>query len=189
MPFLQSDHCCLSFSRGLQSLQTRCCLSNSFADRGDPAGGTPSWPFASTLTRSPVTATPEMLPIKQVLLTSSPADVCADANNVTGGGNIVAGQATQRRVVATGGAVLKRSNADARVQTGAADSKRATTDRRVSILINVAGKRTETDGGIVEASSVTKERPNTIGGVSNAEGVVRERRITGSCVVAAFCVV
>ncbi len=50
----------------------RCCLSNSFADRGDPVGATPSWPFAATTTGTPVTATPEMLPIKQVLLTFAP---------------------------------------------------------------------------------------------------------------------
>src|SRR5436190_1454122 len=50
----------------------RCCLSNSFADRGDSAGATPSWPFAATTTGTPVTATPEMLPIKQLLLTFEP---------------------------------------------------------------------------------------------------------------------
>jgi len=54
------------------SSTTRCCFSSWFAERGEPAGATPSWPFASTTTRSPVTATPAMLSMKQLSLILAP---------------------------------------------------------------------------------------------------------------------
>ena len=109
----------------------------------------PRWPVLSMITVAP----PGTVPTENLADIAGVVDVRAQrtyADNVTGCGDVAAGESTQCDVAAAGGVEIERINTDGRVEAAGTVAKehKITADGRVARAGGIESERTSTDGRV-----------------------------------------
>src|SRR6266487_671987 len=188
--FLQSDHCRLSFSCGLQFLHNALLFEQLVCRQRRLRGGNAKLAVCSYDNRDTGDWYTRDIADKAAIVHVRAHRAYGD--NVIGGGDATAGSKSQRRVITGGGDANASSRSDGRVpreigREGDTVLERAKTDGRVEVAINVSLQRPTANcrvivRGAVSARVIEKERFIADGRVARGVGIVKKRAVTDGVV-------
>src|SRR5437773_794462 len=162
--FLQSDHCRLSFSCGLQFLHNALLFEQLVCRQRRLRGGNAKLAVCSYDNRDTGDCYTRDVADKASVAHVRTVDVRADTDDVISRGNAVSRAKAQSRVGVSGGVARERCNTVGRVVVaGAVEKERSLTVSRVGYAGGVAKERGSTGGRVVAAGGVNAERFVTSG--------------------------
>src|SRR6266403_3025976 len=186
LPFLQSDHCRLSFSCGLQFLHNALLFEQLVCRQRRPRGGNAELTVCSYDNRDTGDCYTRDVADKASVAHVRTVDVRADTDDVISRGNPVSRANAQSRVGVAGGVAGERCNTVGRVVVaGAVEKERSLTVSRVGYAGGVVAERKSTCSRVGRAGGVENERINTVRRVGSAGGVAEKRLKTVARVGAA----